>query len=242
MLGLVVYTGRETRSAMNKKEPRSKMAQLNNEVNFLSKLLFSLMGVLALAITGLNGVSSNVIMYFTRLVLLLSSIIPISLRVNLDLAKLYYSYNINNDDEILGSVARNSNIPEDLGRLSYLITDKTGTLTKNEMVLKKIYSENSMFNVDDRDTTMVDSLKENVEKYPSGPCNDDVSEARSKKKRDMSNNLRDLFTAFAVCNNVTPVLEDPDVDKQLEVGAQRSKRKTFVPQQQSELVLADKEF
>jgi P-type E1-E2 ATPase len=59
----------------------------------------------------------------------LSSIIPISLRVNLDLAKMYYSFSINSDEEILGSVARNSNIPEDLGRLSYLICDKTGTLT-----------------------------------------------------------------------------------------------------------------
>jgi phospholipid-translocating ATPase len=42
---------------------------------------------------------------------------------------MYYSYSINSDEEILGSVARNSNIAEDLGRLSYLICDKTGTLT-----------------------------------------------------------------------------------------------------------------
>ncbi len=60
---------------------------------------------------------------------MLSSIIPISLRVNLDLAKLYYSYGINTDEEIQGSMARNSNIPEDLVRLSYLINDKTGLLT-----------------------------------------------------------------------------------------------------------------
>jgi phospholipid-translocating ATPase len=60
---------------------------------------------------------------------LLSSIIPISLRVNLDLANNNYSYGIKTDEEIQGSMARNSNIPEDLGRLSYLITDKTGTLT-----------------------------------------------------------------------------------------------------------------
>ncbi len=60
---------------------------------------------------------------------MLSNIIPISLRVNLDLAKLYYSYGINTDEEIQGSMARNSNISEDLVRLSYLITDKTGLLT-----------------------------------------------------------------------------------------------------------------
>lgn len=56
-------------------------------------------------------------MFFFRSILLLSSIIPISLRVNLDLAKLYYSFMINTDDSIEGTIARNSNIPEDLGRL-----------------------------------------------------------------------------------------------------------------------------
>ena len=49
--------------------------------------------------------------------LLLSSIIPISLRVNLDLAKLWYSWCITSDTGIPGAVARNSNIPEELGRI-----------------------------------------------------------------------------------------------------------------------------
>lgn len=61
--------------------------------------------------------------------ILLSSIIPISMRVNLDFAKLIYCYRINIDEDIEGTVARNSTIPEELGRIQYLLTDKTGTLT-----------------------------------------------------------------------------------------------------------------
>ena len=48
------------------------------------------------------------ILEFFRHVLLLASIIPISLRVNLDFSKIYFSYGINNDKDIDGAIARNS--------------------------------------------------------------------------------------------------------------------------------------
>lgn len=251
VLGLVVYTGAETRSQMNQKKPRSKMCLLDIEVNRLSKVLFALMFSLAAAITVLNGLHGDFGMFFLRCILLLSSIIPISLRVNLDLAKLYYSYMINTDGSIEGTIARNSNIPEDLGRLSYLITDKTGTLTQNEMLLKKVCTEFAIFESDDPYQDFSKMLVENCEKYPQGPCNDgmesNVSQLqleqenagegvrpRKKRKRDQGNNVRDLVTAFAICNNVTPVPDDPDLEKVLEVfegfdQGSRPARKTHQP-------------
>jgi len=48
-------------------------------------------------------------------VLLLSSIIPISLRVNLDMGKIWYSYGIGTDKSIPETIPRNSTIPEELG-------------------------------------------------------------------------------------------------------------------------------
>lgn len=95
------------------------MCLLDMEVNKLSKVLFLLMIILSASITLLNGLHGDYWMFFFRCILLLSSIIPISLRVNLDLTKLYYSFMINTDDSIEGTIARNSNIPEDLGRLQY---------------------------------------------------------------------------------------------------------------------------
>jgi phospholipid-translocating ATPase len=97
--------------------------------------------ILSGSIVLLNGFHGEWLMFYFRVVLLLSSIIPISLRVNLDLAKMWYSYCINIDGQIPGTVARNSNIPEELGRIQFLITDKTGTLTQNDMVCKKIMTE-----------------------------------------------------------------------------------------------------
>ena len=58
------------------------------------------------------------------------------MRVNLDFAKLVYCWRMNVDEEIPGTIARNSSIPEELGRIEYLLCDKTGTLTKNEMIFK----------------------------------------------------------------------------------------------------------
>lgn len=59
---------------------------------------------------------------------------PCSLRVSLDLGKVVYSWMIIHDKNIPGTVVRSSTIPEELGRIGYLLSDKTGTLTENEMV------------------------------------------------------------------------------------------------------------
>ncbi len=84
------------------------------------------------------GVSSGAPIIVARYILLLSSIIPISLRVNLDLAKIYYCWQIGHDDQIPDTVAKNTNIPEELGRVQIFLTDKTGTLTKNVMKMNKL--------------------------------------------------------------------------------------------------------
>lgn len=78
----------------------------------------------------------------------MSSIIPISLRVNIDFGKLVYSYRINNDDQLQGCIVRNSSIPEELGRIEHLLCDKTGTLTQNHMIFKKLSTLFSTFTED----------------------------------------------------------------------------------------------
>ena len=55
ILGQVVYTGKETRSKMNSRDPITKVGKIDLELNRLSKLLFLIMVIVSFAIVALNG-------------------------------------------------------------------------------------------------------------------------------------------------------------------------------------------
>jgi len=117
VLAIVVYTGLETRAQMGKSNPDTKVGKLDLEINRLSKFLFMFMVLLSVLIVAMGGFIGKWWITTTRFVLLLSAIIPISMRVNLDLGKVYYSWCILYDKEIPGTIPRNSTIPEELGRI-----------------------------------------------------------------------------------------------------------------------------
>ena len=72
---------------------------------------------MSIGIVALDGFQGQWYINFFRFILLLSAIIPISLRVNLDLAKVFYSYCIYKDEGMANTIPRNSTIPEELGRI-----------------------------------------------------------------------------------------------------------------------------
>lgn len=71
--------------------------------------------------------------------------------MNLDLAKIVASFIIMRDKEIPQVIVRTTTIPEELGRISYLMSDKTGTLTQNEMMFKKLHLGTVSYGTDSMD-------------------------------------------------------------------------------------------
>jgi phospholipid-translocating ATPase len=213
-VGIVIYTGKETRAQKNSSNPTTKFGAIDSELNFITKILFAFLFAASVLIVALKGFHESFLVsisHIFRFLVLLSPIIPISLRVNLDFAKIVYSYQISNDPNIPETIARNSTIPEELGRIQYLFTDKTGTLTQNDMVFKQICFENGVFGEESLDELRT-ILKEECEKT-NGPLKDIVESITREKdkvkvRRDKNVIIRDTITALAVCHNVTPVFED----------------------------------
>ncbi|KAH8255481.1 hypothetical protein KR038_004257 [Drosophila bunnanda] len=223
--GIVIYTGCETRSVMNNSQPRSKVGLLDMEINGLTKVLFCAVLGLSLVMMMLKGFGGPWYRYMFRFVLLFSYIIPISLRVNLDMGKAFYSWQMQNDSNIQGTVVRSTTIPEELGRISYVLTDKTGTLTQNEMVFKKIHLGIVSH---DADTfhhigQMIQKLSGNIlqQQQQQGSVSSSSSSGESNNKPPImfaGNRMRrpegwrewEAVRALALCHNVTPVSDDED--------------------------------
>ncbi|KAI9832743.1 MAG: putative aminophospholipid-translocase [Phylliscum demangeonii] len=231
-LAVVVYTGLQTRQAMSTSRSRSKTGLLEYEINSLTKILCLVTLALSVTLVALEAVEHTEhrkwYIAVLRFLILFSSIIPISLRVNLDMGKTVYSRFIERDEGIKGTVVRTSTIPEELGRIEYLLTDKTGTLTQNDMELKKIhvgtvsYANEAM---DEVASYVHQAFREpNAEMSTATaaiPANASVSAfaaplpttSANRTRREIGSRVCDVVLALALCHNVTPTTEEKDGER-----------------------------
>lgn len=89
---------------------------------------------------------SDLFFQWLTFLVLYNNFIPISVIISMEIVRFqlssYISFDIDMTGDNKNSTCRTSSVIEDLGRVSYIFTDKTGTLTKNQMVLKKLFIKN----------------------------------------------------------------------------------------------------
>ncbi|XP_065214740.1 phospholipid-transporting ATPase IA-like [Planococcus citri] len=212
IIGLVIYTGKETKIMRNSSQTSMKRSSVSVIVNKQVLILFAMF----IAFTLLHGIlfmwwnnenyqshwylplkkqdikETSTLITFLVFGIIYSIMIPISLQVMQELSRYIQGSFISNDADMyyaemdVQALVKTSSLNEDLGLVKYVLTDKTGTLTKNVLEFKCCSIEGLIY-----DETNFDSLEHTG-------------------KGD-SNMFHHLFVAICVCPGVVPVQQDGEI-------------------------------
>ncbi|OAF65750.1 hypothetical protein A3Q56_06539 [Intoshia linei] len=187
------------RTALHSTQQLNDRGKVDKEVNNFTKLLFAMMIVLSFMMICFKGLNGDWFRYLMRFIVLFSYLIPITLRINMDMAKLFYCFCINHDKEMKGVMVRSTTVPEELGRVTYLLTDKTGTLTKNDMIFKKLHT--GLFAYGNESMEEISNIVQNeYNDYNFNLNIQGITQGNSSKYL-----LLESIKAISICHNVTPV-------------------------------------
>ncbi|XP_055617498.1 phospholipid-transporting ATPase IF isoform X2 [Toxorhynchites rutilus septentrionalis] len=228
-IGCAVYIGQKTKLALNSKMTNVKMSSSESYINkFLVFFLVLLVAIVMVSFfmkrdTDRNQRQHNqylgeylatyqvsqFLQDFFSFLILFNYLIPISLYVTIEMAKFLGGFYLEWDHELYDEetdqpcIVNTSDINEELGQVSLLFSDKTGTLTKNVMIFQQCSINGKMYSQEGR------RLQE-------------VGRNHALKINQCSRQVYNFFEALAVCHTVqvagdyTNEKDDPEADKDTE--------------------------
>ena len=170
IIGIVVYTGMNNKIILNSKKPRLKMSKVEKKLNLFLVYVFIFLMLCCGECSLFHHINyesnknfyenflflknspnlESFIIFFTYF-LLLNTLIPISLIVSTEIIKMVLGIFMR-WDILLYSKRRKCfcnpksvSIIEELGNVNFIFSDKTGTLTKNQLQFKYCIIENKYY-------------------------------------------------------------------------------------------------
>lgn len=222
--GIVVFTGHETKLMRNATATPIKRTAVERMVNVQILMLVAILVALSVissvgdlvirktkakSLSYLDYGDVNLVKQFFMDIftywVLYSNLVPISLFVTIEIVKYFQAYLINSDLDIYHpetdtpATCRTSSLVEELGQIEYIFSDKTGTLTCNQMEFKQctiagiqygddVSEDRRVTSAEDAEYGVYDfkTLRQNLQSHPSQHA------------------IQQFLTLLATCHTVIP--------------------------------------
>lgn len=222
--GIVVNAGHQTKLMRNATEPPVKRTAVEKQVNKQILYLFALLLIMSVVSAignsirtwffsdqdwylglgqGMPNKARQFVENILTFIILYNNLIPISLIMTMEVVKFQHASFINSDLDMYyaktdtPAVCRTSSLVEELGQISYIFSDKTGTLTCNEMEFR----ECSIFGV-----PYAQTVEDN--KREQGQKTFEILRQRSEENTQEGAVIRQFLNLLAVCHTVIPEVKD----------------------------------
>ena len=161
IIGVAIYIGHNTKSMKNNPLAKQKISRLEKSMNYQILFIFIFQIILSIIASIINLIifysNNNFIEKFVKIAenndsfmlrfikmigtwtLLLTNFVPIPLLSSLEFIKFFQAMFISRDVDMINKhtfdkvKVQSSTLNDELGQINYIFTDKTGTLTKNNM-------------------------------------------------------------------------------------------------------------
>ena len=166
-LCLVVFTGADSKQMMNSKAPRLKRSNVERRVNRYLIIVFTVLfgtSLLSAIISVAQSFRDSVQLHyfsnkekdssglnFITFMILYNGLVPISLYVTMDIIRvvqarfMQWDLRMYSEKHDRTAMVKSGDLNEDLGQVEFIFSDKTGTLTENQMEFKRCFIQGKAY-------------------------------------------------------------------------------------------------
>ncbi|EDR25805.1 phospholipid-transporting ATPase, putative [Entamoeba dispar SAW760] len=231
---LACYIGKETKEGIQKEKRRKKRSYIDNMKEFyimIMIIIFIIMGIISSELNKrwneekggwyINYKKESKWKIILERIYEYSSIIPISVIITIEIARNIQKRNIERDEDMKnkkGKVkGKNAGLNEELGRISHILTDKTGTLTNKYLVFTKCSIGGKIYGKEEKEESFEEEeeIIENKEEEEEI----DIVEIETKeiiedyqKKGKQGKIIEEFFKGLLICQRVEIKEEEEEIE------------------------------